>query len=173
MYETPATLQISLNERTVGTLVRLVDETIVFAFDPQYEADENRPILSLSFKGPMNTLVRGRAKTGTRLNPFFSNLLPEGHLREYLARKLGINSSREFYLLGGLGLDLPGAVTAIPLGDFSRGFGEASTSRNPEHMPTLRFSLAGVQLKFSAIAQTKGTFTIPADGSGGGQRFRN
>src|ERR1700678_1041433 len=106
----PDTLEISLNERTVGTMTRLVNETIVFAFDPQYANDEDRPILSLSHKGLMGTLVQGRTRTGTRLSPFFSNLLPGGHLRDYLAGKLGINSNREFYLLAALGLDLPGAV---------------------------------------------------------------
>ena len=79
------TLAISLYGRSVGTLTRLINETIVFAFDPEYEVDPQRPILSLSFKGPMGILVSGRTRTDTHLIPFFSNLLPEGHLRDYLA----------------------------------------------------------------------------------------
>jgi serine/threonine-protein kinase HipA len=163
----PDTLEISLNERTVGTMTRLVNETIVFAFDPQYANDEDRPILSLSHKGPMGTLVQGRTRTGTRLSPFFSNLLPEGHLRDYLAGKLGINSNREFYLLAALGLDLPGAVIARPLGELSKNFPEQMLDRGAQQERALRFSLAGVQLKFSAIAEAKGTFTVLADGAGG------
>ncbi|GEM_PF-100212 len=163
----PNTLEIRLNERLVGTLTRLVDDTIVFAFDPSYENDENRPILSMSHKGSLGALIPGRTRTGPRLSPFFSNLLPEGHLRDYLARKLSINTAREFFLLGALGLDLPGAVIATPLGELS-GLDQrdldASTSEEPRR---LRFSLAGMQLKFSAIVETKGTFTVPADGAGG------
>ncbi len=166
MVSFPDTLIIKLNARTVGTLTRLVNETIVFAFDPKYEADENRPILSLGFKGSNDTLVPDRPRTGSRLSPFFSNLLPEGHLREYLARKLGIGSHREFFLLAALGLDLPGAVIAEPLGAMSEEFTEKQGAKNQQSRP-LRFSLAGVQLKFSAIAEAKGTFTIPASGAGG------
>jgi serine/threonine-protein kinase HipA len=47
----------------------------------------------------------------TRLLPFFSNLLPEGALRDYLARKAGVHPGREFFLLRALGRDLPVAVT--------------------------------------------------------------
>lgn len=168
MSSPPDTLEISLNERTVGTITRLVNETIVFAFDPQYESDERRPILSLSHKGPMGTLIQDRARTGTRLSPFFSNLLPEGHLRDYLARKIRVNSHREFYLLGALGLDLPGAVVAKPLSEISNSFpAEMMDRRAQQPGGVLRFSLAGVQLKFSAVAEAKGTLTVPADGAGG------
>jgi serine/threonine-protein kinase HipA len=159
-------LNVSINERVVGTITRLIDETIIFAFDPDYEADLNRPILSLSFKGSMGTLVNRRAATGTRLSPFFSNLLPEGHLRDYLASKLKINASREFLLLAALGLDLPGAVVAQPWGEFSSGENWSHSTNSHDRTP-LRFSLAGVQLKFSAIAESKGTFTITANGAGG------
>lgn len=150
----------------MGTLTRLINDTIVFAFDPKYEADKDRPILSLSFKGPLDCLVTGKAKTTARLSPFFSNLLPEGRLRDYLAGKLEINPNREFFLLAALGQDLPGAVTATPMSELSTV--ESETEQKREQRATaLRFSLAGVQLKFSAIAEAKGTFTIPADGSGG------
>jgi serine/threonine-protein kinase HipA len=163
----PDTLAVRLNERLVGTLTRLPDETIVFAFDPNYEQDRERPVLSLSYKTPDGGLVLGRARTGTRLLPFFSNLLPEGHLRDYLARKLAINTRREFFLLGALGLDLPGAVIVEPLGELSQTADREHSQRDKQDSPVLRFSLAGVQLKFSAVAEAQGTFTIPANGAGG------
>jgi len=50
-----------------------------------------------------------------RLPAFFSNLLPEGHLREYLAAQAGVQSHREFFLLAALGADLPGALTITPM----------------------------------------------------------
>lgn len=47
--------------------------------------------------------------------PFFSNLLPEGPLRTYLARRAGVKEVREFFLLLVLGQDLAGAITARPV----------------------------------------------------------
>ncbi|MBP6744478.1 type II toxin-antitoxin system HipA family toxin [bacterium] len=162
----PETLQVRLNDCPVGTLTRLVDETIIFAFDPSYEANLQRPVLSLSYKGSDGELYLGRSRTHTWLSPFFSNLLPEGHLREYLARKLEINSQREFNLLAELGADLPGAVVVEPLGEVSTAK-QGEKPKASDQSPTLRFSLAGVQLKFSAILESKGSLTIPANGIGG------
>lgn len=163
----PDTLLVKLNDRLVGTLTRLIDETIIFAFDPSYEADSQRPVLSLSFKAPGGELYVARSRTSTWLSPFFSNLLPEGHLREYLARKLDINTQREFYLLAGLGADLPGAVIVEPMGELIQVQPKEPVSAIDHNSPLLRFSLAGVQLKFSAILESKGGFTVPADGAGG------
>jgi hypothetical protein len=50
-----------------------------------------------------------------RVPPFFSNLLPEGPLRTYLAERAAVKAEREFFLLAVLGEDLPGAVTVTPL----------------------------------------------------------
>src|SRR3990167_4621531 len=100
------TLSIALNDCRVGTITRLINDALIFAFDPEYEEDQNRPILSMSFKGPFNSLVPGKTTTTSKLTPFFSNLLPEGHLREYLAKSLDISLNREFFLLAALGQDL-------------------------------------------------------------------
>ncbi len=103
----------------------------------------------------------------TKLPPFFSNLLPEGHLRDYLAERGGIKPAREFKLIELLGEDLPGAVVIKPLAalaDLVEVDRAASLSENQPY----RFSLAGVQLKFSALAESTGGLTIPANGVGGG-----
>jgi serine/threonine-protein kinase HipA len=163
----PETLLVRLNECPVGTLTRLIDETIIFAFDPSYEANLQRPILILSYKGSNGELYLGRSRTHTWLSPFFSNLLPEGHLREYLARKLAVNSQREFNLLAELGADLPGAIVVEPLGEVSPARLDNNIQPIDHNAPTLRFSLAGVQLKFSAVLESKGSLTIPANGGGG------
>src|SRR2546427_745041 len=78
-------LEVRLGEIVVGTLARLENDATIFAFDPEYAADANRPTLSLAFKGPDGNLVENLRPVRTRLSPFFSNLLPEGHLRQYLA----------------------------------------------------------------------------------------
>jgi serine/threonine-protein kinase HipA len=70
-----------------------------------------------------------------------------------------------------LGQDLPGAITVRPADgeawpsavDEAAGSDEGAALA--EH--ALRFSLAGVQLKFSAINDTSGGLTIPAQGVGG------
>ena len=103
--------------------------------------------------------------------PFFSNLLPEGHLRTYLAERAGVNEPWEFFLLAALGADLPGAVTVEPLdGDpFGEGVpaaGDGGDGDRPVDR-ALRFSLAGMQLKFSALVEASGGLTIPARGAGG------
>ncbi len=119
----------------------------------------------------MGGLIRDHRSTQTRLLPYFSNLLPEGRLRDYLAERAGVKASREFFLLWALGADLPGATTVAsadgqgpPVG--AGGADEAGPSdRKPDR--TLRFSLAGAQLKFSAMASTKDGLTIPVHGDGG------
>jgi serine/threonine-protein kinase HipA len=103
-----------------------------------------------------------------RLPTFFSNLLPEGHLRDYLAARAGVKPQREFFLLAVLGADLPGAVVVEPLGGNEAAHqGEDQHEEHRAGETALRFSLAGVQLKFSAVMETTGGLTIPAGGMGG------
>ena len=91
-------------------LTLLPGDRTLFAFDDEYLGDPERPMLSLSFKDRFGGIVAEQAPTRVRVPPFFSNLLPEGHLREYLAARAGVKDGREFFLLQVLGKDLPGAV---------------------------------------------------------------
>jgi serine/threonine-protein kinase HipA len=163
-------LDIFLGDRKVGAIIWLGGDRTVFTFDDAYADDRGRPTMGLSFKDAMGDLIRDQKRTQTRLSPFFSNLLPEGPLRAYLAERAGVNAAREFYLLRALGRDLPGAI--IARGPDSEEPGpepeeEAlSTGKEAAEAP-LRFSLAGVQLKFSALEKARGGLTIPATGVGG------
>jgi serine/threonine-protein kinase HipA len=157
-------LEVRLYSEPIGTLTRIDGDRSIFAFTEEYEADENRPTLGLYFKDQHGEL---RTDFGhprqTSIMPYFSNLLPEGHMRTYLAERAGVNPVREFFLLWALGMDLPGAVTVIPAdGKDWPPEVNAETEEN-----ALRFSLAGVQLKFSAINEATGGLTIPARGLGG------
>ncbi len=105
--------------------------------------------------------------TQGRALPFFANLLPEGHLRSYLAERAGIKPMREYLLLRALGGDLAGAVSIRALGDFSAPEDDETSANDIDKDNALRFSLAGVQLKFSAIMEASGGLTIPAQGMGG------
>jgi serine/threonine-protein kinase HipA len=164
------TLDIFLGDRKVGAIIGLGGDRTVFTFDDAYADDPGRPTLSLAFKDAMGELIRDQRRTQTRLSPFFSNLLPEGPLRDYLAGRAGVKAVREFHLLSALGRDLPGAVIARGADgkDPTPGAGDEApaTPETTAHAP-LRFSLAGVQLKFSALEKARGGLTIPATGVGG------
>ena len=162
-------LAVRMHGCQIGVINRLAGDRHLFAFEQDYIDDPDRPTLSLSFKGETGGLVTATRPTGLRLPPFFSNLLPEGHLRDYLARRAGVKSQREFFLLAVLGADLPGALVVTPRGeDDADAHHDADDRRdNRGHDAPLRFSLAGVQLKFSAVMEASGGLTIPADGMGG------
>lgn len=164
-------LEVRLNDQRVGVITALGGDQSIFSFDDAYAEDATRPTLSLSFKGERGGLLRDHRPTQTRLMPFFSNLLPEGVLRDYLAKRAGIKPMREYPLLEVLGPDLPGAVTVRPVGDGVVDGDDDEQDDGPDdgaaHQGALRFSLAGVQLKFSAIEKATGGLTIPASGQGG------
>ncbi len=145
-----------------------------FRPDQQSESEERalypqRPTLSLSFKSSTGGLVTALRPVSFRVPPFFSNLLPEGHLRTYLAKLSGVKPEHGFFLLAVLGADLPGAVVVRPLeGDaHDGGAHDASAGGDHDDRPAMRFSLAGVQLKFSAVMEASGGLSVPADGMGG------
>lgn len=160
-------LDVLLHGEAVGTLVNSGERTY-FSLNDAYAEDRDRPVVSAGFTDEFGGLITEFPDTRTRVMPFFSNMLPEGHLREYLAGRTKVSPVREFFLLRALGDDLPGAVTirsatgeVRPSGDGD----DVETRRHGEN--ALRFSLAGVQLKFSAIMESAGGLTIPAEGVGG------
>jgi serine/threonine-protein kinase HipA len=164
-------LDVLLHDRRVGTLTRLPGDKVLFAFSQDYLNDRERPTLSLSFKDPFGELITDVRPTQTRLPAFFSNLLPEGRLRDYLAELAQINSAREFFLIWALGRDLPGALRIISAGGIDPPRDHEAEGRRTLHRRraggSMRFSLAGVQLKFSAVKEASGGLTIPAEGVGG------
>jgi serine/threonine-protein kinase HipA len=163
-------LAVRLHGRQIGVINRLNGERQIFAFEQDYIDDPQRPILSLSFKSSTGGLVTSAHPVSRRVPPFFANLLPEGHLRTYLAKLADVNPEREFFLLAVLGADLPGALVVSPLeGDEQKGKTHGAPEDHDDQPPetALRFSLAGVQLKFSAIMEAAGGLTVPVDGMGG------
>jgi serine/threonine-protein kinase HipA len=163
-------LDVLLYGEPIGTLTRVSGDRILFAFNEGYIADENRPVLGLGFKDHLGELITDFRTTQTRVMPFFANLLPEGHMRTYLAERAGVNPVRDFFLLRVLGSDLPGAISIRPADGESRppnAHDDVDAEDDDRHEDALRFSLAGVQLKFSAIHEARGGLTIPARGVGG------
>ena len=74
-------LSVQLHGRQIGIITRLAGDRQLFAFEQDYIDDQQRPTLSLSFKGSTGGLVTNFRPVGRRVPAFFSNLLPEGHLR--------------------------------------------------------------------------------------------
>lgn len=162
------TLEVRLGNTFVGTLAHLGNEALPFTFDREYvDAGVERPTLSLSFKARDGGLLETTRPTRVRLSPFFSNLLPEAHLREYLAARGGVHPDREFFLLWLLGADLPGAIEVRSPDDTSPPRSDEGMKKPTQDERPLRFSLAGVQLKFSALMEASKGLTLPTDGVGG------
>lgn len=152
---------VSLGDVEVGTLARGEDGQVTLAFADSYLAMRGRPVLGQFYVDKLRRM--GPPETG--MPAFFANLLPEGELRRLLATALGAREQQDFRLLAGLGDDLPGAVRVrqtaaegdegAPVGAVQRGLAGK-----------LRFSLAGVQLKFSMARDGK-QLVLPARGQGG------
>ncbi|WP_351000765.1 HipA domain-containing protein [Shewanella sp. TB7-MNA-CIBAN-0143] len=168
MTNNVSTLNVLLYGEPIATITNVGNDRTLFAFMDPYINDESRPVLGLGFKDSLGGLLTNFKPTQTKLTPFFSNLLPEETMRNYLAERAGVNPAREFFLLWVLGQDLAGAITVEPAD------GEALPPNVHQDIEgetkieaPMRFSLAGVQLKFSAVQQVNGGLTIPATGKGG------
>jgi serine/threonine-protein kinase HipA len=148
-------------------LLRNRDEKNWFEFIDSYWDRADRPVLGQIFEEQGR---RWEPNTHVALPRWFSHLLPEGRLRDAVARAADVNSSREFELIMRLGTtDLPGAVRAVtPAGKIPTSATPAPSddSDEAERDPLLKFSLAGAQLKFSIYGDERG-LTIPATGQAG------
>ncbi|GAA4241778.1 HipA domain-containing protein [Actinomadura meridiana] len=157
-----------LGERRVGTIVQQGDRTR-FTLDAEYREDPQRPVLGLRFEQNLSAV---HAAT-VRLPPWFSNLLPEGRLRDWIAADRRVSAQREMELLIQVGHDLPGAVRvfseAVDPDDWWDGDslpGSSQSGADDEPAAGWRFSLAGVALKFSVLRRND-RLTLPAYGEGG------
>ncbi|MFC7793648.1 type II toxin-antitoxin system HipA family toxin [Streptomyces cinereoruber] len=158
---------VYLYNRRVGTISQRGDYTR-FSFTERYLEDANRPVLGLRFEERLQDPIT----SALRLPPWFSNLLPEGILRRWIADDRKVSPDREMELLAQVGHDLPGAVRVI---DISEEDDEAdwdfendapSAPQNATEHVGWRFSLAGVGLKFSML-RSGDRLTLPAFGQGG------
>ncbi|MBV8751020.1 MAG: HipA domain-containing protein [Candidatus Eremiobacteraeota bacterium] len=163
----PGMLGVWLASRRVGTLTNLPGDDNLFVFDDAYLDDDAPPVLSQSFIAAGGRPVRRIPRTHRVAPPFFANLLPEEDalLRAIIARQYALNRTRDFPFLRTLGADLPGAIV---LHDESAGSEPVAPDQSAldEGERPLRFSLAGVQAKFSASV-VAGRLTIPVTGLGG------
>lgn len=159
-------LRVLLNDVPVGLLTRDDAARCEFHLQEAYCQRYPRPVLGQQFEDDLGKWHRARS----RLPAWFSNLLPEGALRELVARDIGVESDREFRLLEHLGNDLPGAVRVVAEDAVTQagaaGNVDAHSAGPVSADVDWHFSLAGVQLKFSALRSDRG-MTIPVSGQGG------
>ncbi|SEM14344.1 type II toxin-antitoxin system HipA family toxin [Halomonas daqiaonensis] len=160
-------LALSLHGHRVGYLAGYQGGRNVMVFDEAWRLDSERPTLTLSLmqNAPRaDTLMARPWIRQQRLHPWFSNLLPEGALREWLASRLKVHPDNEFPLLARLGHDLPGALVATPVQPDEMPEWVLSHRRSVTPVPhqasaAAGFSLAGVQMKFSML-EHQGRFRL-------------
>lgn len=152
-----------LHRHRIGTLNQRGDYTW-FGFAEEYLAAGDRPTLGLIFEQNPDQ----RFASALRLPPWFSNLLPEGLLRTWIAKEREVSADREMELLAQVGGDLPGAVQVLPEDEAPEGWHpvEPLTTDETKALPEIKFSLAGVTLKFSMLRMGD-RVTLPASGEGG------
>jgi serine/threonine-protein kinase HipA len=170
--ERVSVLRLTLHGVNVGFLAGYQGGRNILSFDPTFTQNDRRPTLSLITHPDFPKSKQELAKlwvSHQRLHPVLSNMLPEGAQREYLAQLLKIHVDNEFPLLSYLGGDLPGALIATPVepADIPDYAVEHRPGIEPVPIPPaapgFKFSLAGVQRKFS-MRQSDGFYHVPPDG---------
>ena len=160
-----AVYAVLLHGEHVGAIHRR-DAFTKFVFDQDYWDRPDRGVLGRWFEDH----PRKQPRATNWVPAWFSNLLPEGRLRELIAREQGVDTNREIDLLVRIGGDLPGAVQVVPDPGAHFGEGFEAAANGPVNVPRpsgrLRFSLAGVGLKFS-MRQEGDRLVLPAHGKGG------
>lgn len=147
----------------IGSLLQRGD-VARFVFAEDYWSSPGRQVLGLWFEDD----PRRSPKAALRLPPWFSNLLPEGPMRDWIARDQGVSIGRELELLLRIGNDLPGAVEVVRdtegRVDPDLFEGDPTLPRSHiAHASPWKFSLAGVNMKFSLLREGD-RLTVPGRG---------
>jgi serine/threonine-protein kinase HipA len=164
-------LVVSWDGEEVGRLERVDERPREYAF--RYSPSTTRAV-SLSLP------VREEPFSPDESRPFFEALLPEGAVREHVARQLHLPPGDGYALLAQLGRDCAGALQVGPadrpplapatcwLDDDELGHLVVQLPRQPLGMPAgderMRLSLAGVQRKAVLVCDDAGRFGQPLDG---------
>ena len=112
-------LDVYLNNDFVGSLSRDVSGTLEFSYsDDYYKKGKFGISLSLPLNGRFandssNNLFKGKYR-GTKVEAFFSGLLPDEGIRKKLARNLGVSEYNSYSLLEAVGGDCAGALSLFP-----------------------------------------------------------
>jgi serine/threonine-protein kinase HipA len=156
-------LEVKLHGTIAGFITFNEDGYSKFEFTSSYLTRESRPVLGQHFEDNLRGTFSSR---GRGLPDFFANIIPEGKLREVIEHTFDLPKGDDFALLQAVSRDLPGALDVDAVSDASApaGFAEpddtASTDDSDDNATGLRFSLAGVQMKFSVLTSDR-RITLP------------
>lgn len=151
-------LQLTIHGVLVGYLAGFKNGRNVLSIADSFKNNPERPTLSVITHPKFPNAAKLMAEPwvrNQRLHPVLSNLLPEGSLRELIAQGLKVHIDNEFHILSYLGADLPGAIEAKPMEpedvpDYVLNtHGKAKAVKFDNVTQENKFSLAGVQMKFS------------------------
>ena len=151
-------LQLSIHGVLIGYLAGFKNGRTVLSIADSFKNDPDRPTFSLITHPAFLNAAKLMAEPwvrNQRLHPVLSNLLPEGSLRELIAQGLKVHVDNEFHILSYLGEDLPGAIEATPMEpedvpvSVLNTDGKAKAVKFEKLTQENKFSLAGVQMKFS------------------------
>ena len=165
-------LQLTLHGRLVGYLAGFQNGRNILSFADEFKHDPSRPTFSLithpNFANSKKLMSKPWAKN-MRLHPVLSNLLPEGALRELISQGLKMHIDNEFQIFSYLGHDLPGALVATPMEpedvpeSILNTHGKAKVIKFKGNDKENKFSLAGVQMKFS-MKEKDGRYNLSKNG---------
>lgn len=155
-------VKLTLHGGLIGYLAGFQNGRNSLHFTDEFKADSSRPTFSLithpNFPGSEKLMSQPWVKK-QRLHPVLSNLLPEGALRELISQGLKTHIDNEFQIFSYLGQDLPGALIATPMEpeevpeSVLTTHGKTKAVKHKVSDQGNRFSLAGVQMKFSMKAK--------------------
>ena len=163
-------LRLSLNGQDIGVLTHYSGGKNIFVFSPDYVALAKTERQTFTMTQLANEQYLSQPLISSqRLAPVFSNLLPEGALRDWMAHSLKVHIDNEFPLMAHMGKNLPGALQADPI---SAGNVPKWALDHREQVEAVqvdiehsqgKFSLAGVQMKFSSVKNKDGRYNIGQD----------
>jgi serine/threonine-protein kinase HipA len=164
-----STLVVWLAGRRAGQLIRKANGNLQFRYDVAYEG----PPVSWALPVQEHTYGHGPVRA------VFGGLLPEGDVREVLARNLGISASNDYGMLEEVGGDVAGAITLLaedvePPGEpTSERLDDGDLARLLADLPQrplaadpaegIRLSLAGAQPKVPVIIDDDGRMAVPTN----------
>lgn len=170
--EEMSVLKLTLHGRLVGYLAGLQHGRNILSFVDEFKSDLSRSTFSLithpSFPNS-EQLMSNPWTNHQRIHPVLSNLLPEGALRELIAQSLKTHIDNEFQILSYLGQDLPGALMATPMepddvpASVLSTHGKARAIKFKDNNQGNKFSLAGIQMKFS-MKEKDGRYNLSKNG---------
>jgi len=163
-------LRLSLNGQDIGVLTHYSGGKNIFVFSPDYVALAKTERQTFTLTQLANEQYLSQPLISSqRLAPVFSNLLPEGALRDWMALSLKVHIDNEFPLMAHMGKNLPGALQAEPIsvGNVPKWALDhreqvEAVQVDVEHSQG-KFSLAGVQMKFSSVKSKDGRYNIGQD----------